>query len=516
MLALMNTNRMLPAIAPIGLDYVARAVRQQGFDVELLDLGLAAAEESEASPSHDNQRHAAAEPGATVSLTVGGGAQRALTDYFAHRQPELVGLTFRNVDDCFWPSGVSFLPELQELISAVREVTDAPLVLGGVGFSIFAERIVELTGADFGIHGDGEQALGQLLCELRGQRRLERVGGLIWREDGQLRANPPAWPPTPGASSSRDAVDNASYFRLGGQIGLETKRGCPRRCIYCAEPLAKGRTHRLRDPAEVADEAQALLTQGIDVLHLCDSEFNLPREHAQQVCAELIRRRLGERLRWYAYLSITPFDAALAGAMRQAGCVGINFTSDSVDPAMLTTYRQPHTKDDLAQAVRLCRDQGIKVMLDLLLGGPGETAQSLADTIAFCKQVDPDCAGAALGVRVYPGTEMATIVAGEGPLETNPSLRRHYHGPVDLLHPTFYISSTLGPQPAQLIRDLIGDDERFFPPEPDAIEEGTDTPAPSAGDHNYNANRALIDAIAGGARGAYWDILHQLRAGSHS
>jgi hypothetical protein len=110
-------------------------------------------------------------------------------------------------------------------------------------------------------------------------------------------------------------------------------------------------------------------------------------------------------------------------------------------------------------------------------------------------------------IRLDPGTWMEARLGAEGPLEANRGLRRHYSGPIDLLQPTFYISPALGDRPAGLVRDLIGDDPRFFPPEEEAGAGRT----PAAGDHNYNANQALIEAIAAGARGAYWDILRRLR-----
>jgi radical SAM superfamily enzyme YgiQ (UPF0313 family) len=478
MLTVININRMAPPIAPIGLDYVAGATRRSGVEVELLDLGMAARPDAE------------------------------MSRYFADRRPDLVGVSLRNVDDCFWPGAQWFVPELQEIITRLRMLTDAPVVLGGVGYSIFAERIIELTGAEFGIRGDGEQSVVALLSELVGSRRFDRVPGLVWQTDDGIRANAPAWPETLSVPTERDTVDNAAYFRLGGQIGLETKRGCPRRCAYCADPVAKGATIRLRSPADVADEVQSLLAQGVDMLHLCDAEFNLPPRHASDVCDELIRRRLGRRVRWYAYLAVTPFDAALAGRMARAGCAGINFTSDASSPTMLSVYRQPHRKEDLARAVRLCRDHGIAVMLDMLLGGPGETPETVAETIGDFKRIDPDCAGAALGVRLYPGTAMPGLVAAEGPLESHPGVRRHYGGSIDLVRPTFYISPSLGEHPARLVRDLIGGDPRFFAPEDDAPQAD----ALARSDHNYNDNRALVDAIRDGARGAYWDILRQLRA----
>jgi len=460
MLALVNTNMMIPPIGPIGLDYIGGAAERAGIDVDMVDLCL----------SDD--------------------AVGTLASYFANNNPELVGLSFRNVDDCFWPSAEWFVPRLAETVNTIRVLTDSPIVIGGVGFSIFAEQIVEQTGADFGIRGDGEQAVISLVGELRGRREFGRVEGLIWRDNGVVRGNRPAWP-----------------SRLSLPVGLETKRGCNRLCVYCADPLAKGAKVRVREPSEVADEAEALPAKGIDVLHLCDCEFNIPRSHAAAVCEEFSRRGLGDRLRWYAYLAVVPFDGELAEAMRRAGCVGIDFTGDAGSPSMLRTYRQAHGKEDLASAVRLCRDNGIMVMIDLLLGGPGETRETVAETIGFIKQINPDCAGAPLGVRIYPGTEMARMVTSEGPPEKNRNIRRKYSGPVDFLKPTFYISGSLGERPAELVRDLIGGDERFFEP----MEETAGTCDSSVStDHNYNENIALVEAIKAGARGAYWDILRKL------
>ena len=464
MLTLINTNTMQPAIAPVGLDYIAGSAKQAGLDVEIVDLCLA------------------------------GDPYAALRDYFASHNSDLIGLSFRNVDDCFWPSCQWFVPKLAELIKKLKTLTAAPMVVGGVGFSIFAKQIVEYTGADFGVCGDGEQAIVSLYRDLKDNKTIPHYSIL----DGCTNQ-----PERLSLSTSRNAIDNATYFKRGGQVGIETKRGCNRNCIYCADRLSKGTSNRLRLPAEVVDEAESLLAQGIDVLHICDSEFNIPGQHAMAICEEFIRRGLGRRLKWYTYMAVVPFDADLAVAMRKAGCIGIDFTGDSASPAMLKTYRQPHTPETIASAVRLCKDYGIKVMIDLLLGGPGETPQTAKQTIDFIKQINPDCAGAPLGVRIYPGTEMVNIVAAEGQLETNPNIHRKYTGPLDLFRPTFYISHLLGERPARLIKDLIAGDKRFFEPidETDAI----------ATDHNYNDNTELVNAIKAGARGAYWDILHKLR-----
>ncbi|MHC4727877.1 MAG: B12-binding domain-containing radical SAM protein, partial [Planctomycetota bacterium] len=347
MLTLINTNRMVPPIGPIGLDYLATSAISAGLDVEIVDLCL----------SDD--------------------PLKLLNDHFTASSPQLVGISFRNTDDCFWPGARWFVSDFAETIRKIRKMTDAPIVIGGVGFSIFAKRVVEYTGADFGIRGDGEQAIVSLVNELQNSKRFERVDGLIWRSNGEIVSNRPAWPGQLSLPTNRDQIDNLAYFKKGGQCGLETKRGCNRGCIYCADHLAKGTTPRLREPSEVADEAQSLIAQGVEVLHLCDAEFNIPHKHAYAVCEEFIRRSIGKSLNWYTYMAVVPFGAELAKAMRKAGCIGINFTGDSASAAMLTTYCQPHRKDDLALAVRLCRDNNIKVMIDLLLGGPGETPETI-------------------------------------------------------------------------------------------------------------------------------------------
>ena len=470
MLTLINTNLMRPAIAPIGLDYVAGAARAAGIDVRIVDLCLAA-------DSAD-----------------------ALRQHFRANAPALVGISFRNVDDSFWPSMASFLPVLAETVKTVRGLTAAPIVLGGAGFSIFPREILDFTGADYGIRGDGEAAVVMLYRKLMTRQPVDAVPGLL----SKSRTNPPAWPNDAAGlrvPTTRDAIDNPAYFRLGGQIGLETKRGCPPACDFCADVLAKGVAARLRPPIDVADEAEALLKQGVDVLHLCDGEFNVPVAHAREVCAEFVRRRLGERLRWYAYLAMTPFDADLARAMRQAGCVGINFTGPAATDTMLRSYGQRHCQRDIAATVTTARAAGITVMVDVMLGGPGETPDTVRGAVAFLKQINPDCAGLGIGVRLYPNLPLTPRIAAECDLGSHPGVRRRYEGPVNLLWPTYYVSPALGERPASVVRDAVAGDKRFFEPADEAADKG----------YNYNDNAQLVRAIESGARGAYWDILRKLR-----
>jgi hypothetical protein len=104
---------------------------------------------------------------------------------------------------------------------------------------------------------------------------------------------------------------------------------------------------------------------------------------------------------------------------------------------------------------------------------------------------------------------MEQIIAEELRAPANSGIRRKYSGPINLLKPTFYISMALGERPAELVRDLIDGDKRFFEP---ALEAGSQTAEGDAANYNYNENLLLTQAIQKGARGAYWDILRQLRS----
>lgn len=462
---LVNANLLQPVVAPLGLEYVAAALREQGLPLVLVDL--------------------AAE----------GNPESALARALGEREYALIGVTVRNTDDCYFKSGEFLLPAVRELIARVRAGSAAPVVIGGVGYSVFPREALDYLAADFGIAGDGEDALAALY-RARGEQDLSRVPGLVWRSRGGVRQNPPARRALRGRPAvRRDLVDHRYYLRAGAMVGFETKRGCSQVCVYCADPVAKGRRVRARDPRAVAVELAGLVDRGADVLHTCDSEFNVPPAHAAAVCREIIRRGLGERIRWYAYGTPLGFTPALAALMRRAGCVGINFGVDSGDPGMLGRLGRRHGPGEIQAAVCAAKAAGLIVICDLLIGGPGEDRRSVAATIRLMKTIDPHRVGLALGLRLYPGTPLA---ANLGRLP-----RKGFHPPRcgSLFTPSFFLSPDLGPDPERLVLDEVRGDERFF----------TAGLGEEKQDYNYSGHALLVQAIRDGHRGAFWDILRRLQ-----
>lgn len=467
---LINPNRMKPAVAPIGLDYIADALDASGHEVEILDLCF----------SDDWQADVDA--------------------YFAGSQPDLVGYTIRNTDDCYFASRDFFIPYHKEIIDRVKSRTDAPVVLGGAGLSVAPEAILEFTGADYALAGEGEKAMS----DLSDGSDMSDVPGLVWREGGVIRSNPPEWmdlaelPP-----GSRRWLDNERYFREGGQAGIETKRGCDRKCIFCADPAGKGRSNRVRPPSHVIAEIRALLDQGIDVYHLCDCEFNIPASHASDVCRAIIEAGLGDRIRWYTYATPKPFTDEIADLMVRAGCRGIDFGADSGDDAVLRSLGRDFTAEDVRRTAEICHRHGITFMYDLLIGGPAETRESVRRTIDLMKRIEPDRVGVSIGVRVYNGTALGEMVRREGVTPSNPALHGIIEGNESFLAPIYYLSPTVGMEVFGLVDELVAGDSRFLHASPAELE----------GNYNYNDNTVLVDAIRDGFRGAYWDILRRVQAG---
>jgi len=469
---LINTNRMKPAVAPLGLDYLGEALARKGYMVDLLDLCF----------SEDYRK--------------------AIDEYFSKESVFSIGITIRNTDDCYLLSQDFFIPEIKEIVAYLKTRTDVPIILGGVGFSIMPETILKYCELELGIRGDGEEVLPLLLERIAQGKDYGDLPGLVYRDGGGFVSNPPHYFDLNKLSiRRRRLVDNRRYFNEGGQGNIETKRGCNRECIYCADPVAKGRKIRLMNPEEVVNELEVLLKEGVNCFHFCDSEFNIPEEHAKAVCQQIIEKGINKEIEWYAYCSPKPFSAELAKLMKMAGCRGIDFGIDNGNERMLKNLGRDFGEEEIKNTARLCHRYSITFMFDLLLGGPGETRETVRETIELMRETEPDRVGVMVGVRIYAGTELGNLVLREGMMEENRSLQGKVLENGDFFEPVFYLSSELGEDIYSYISELINGDERFFFATKDDQESG----------YNYNQNQVLIEAIKKGYRGAYWDILRRLR-----
>ncbi|MDY7030624.1 MAG: radical SAM protein [Thermodesulfobacteriota bacterium] len=474
-IVLVNPNPMKPPVTPVSLDYLGTACNAAGIDVDLVDCSV----ETEWSNK---------------------------LSHFLTEKPILVGVTVRNIDDSYFASRDFSLRYIIPVLEEIKKLTEAPICLGGVGFSLFPYEVLEFCKVSYGIIGDGEESLVQLVTALRGKIELEAVPGLIWMENGIIRKNDILPVPLEKMDlSSRALIDNEYYLENGGQVGFETKRGCSLNCIYCPEPSTRGDNVRVRNPLNIVEELTCLSSRGITVFHTCDSEFNCPYSHAVLVSKAIMESGLGKKIKWYAYCTPEYFTEELASLMQQAGCVGIDFGADHGDDAMLRRLGHYYTSDDLTRIRETCLHKNIICMFDLLFGSPGETKESIEKTIVLMKKIKPDRVGISFGVRLYPTTQLGQkmMEASKGVLSNNPHLFGDLEDNESLLRPIYYCDAGLGDDVEEWLHALVGDDPRFL------LGRRTDANR----NYNYNDNSELTEAIKQGYRGAYWDILRRQSEG---
>jgi radical SAM superfamily enzyme YgiQ (UPF0313 family) len=313
-------------------------------------------------------------------------------------------------------------------------------------------------GVDYAVAGDGERATVALLEALGAGRAPGEIPGLVRRDGGRTVFHPP------GESADLDALPRARlhrwfdlrrYERAGATVPVQTKRGCVYKCVYCTYRNVEGWGYRLRDPDAVADEIAELVTDArVRHFDFVDSTFNSPPRHAMAVCEAIARRRLPVRLET---MNFTPAAASdeLLGAMRGAGFTSLGITAESASDPVLERLEKGFDAATCRRVAERVERAGIRTLWIFLVGGPGESAQTLAETLEFAawRLGRGDAVYVTVGLRIYPGTTLHRIALGEGVVE--------YGDP--LLLPRFYFSPQLAMEAAVVrLHDFAREHPRFM------------------------------------------------------
>jgi radical SAM superfamily enzyme YgiQ (UPF0313 family) len=391
-----NTLTVPHPVYPLGLDYVKAAIAGR-HSVRILDFNVAGPD--------------------------------ALEGELRETPPDVVGLSLRNIDNLDASDPRGFIKDYQAIVEKIRKHSRAMLVLGGSGFTILPDPLMALFDADYGIVGDGER-LALLLEALEENKEVSQIPGILSRRRSGMSLEGEPWP---AFHRDFDGTDDriAFYLRQGGILNLQTKRGCPYRCIYCTYPRIDGRRSRLRKPDEVAGEARRLQEAGAKYLFITDSTFNSDQSHSIAVAKAFIKAKL--TVPWGAFFApfaSSPDDYRI---MADAGLTHVEFGTDSLSDRVLAAYRKPfRTGDVLIAHERACR-AGLHIAHYLLLGGPGEDEKTLAETFLNAGRLEKGVFFFFCGIRIYPGTELYDIARAEGQLVSGENL----------LEPVFYRSRSL-------------------------------------------------------------------------
>jgi radical SAM superfamily enzyme YgiQ (UPF0313 family) len=390
-----------------------------------------------------------------------------LAEELAAFAPDVVGLSIRNIDDVVMAAPTYYVDAIAEaFVRPIRAYGRAALVLGGSGFSVFPRELLEAFGADCGVVSEGEEPFAALLDAREAGRDPSGIPGLVHRRGDEIAVNPPS--PRDGAlalpDSRIDALVDYAPYRGRGSYPVQTKRGCAHGCVYCTYPCIEGRRYRLRAPTEVASEIARIRERLGDVsVEIVDSTFNDPPGHAEAICDAIVRAGVGARLRT---MGVNPagVSAALVTGMRRAGFAQVDCTPDSASPRVLAALGKNFGRERLEVGARVLAECGMPTMWFFLLGGPGETRTTLAETFDFVDRfVQPhDMVHLTSGIRIYPGTALAARAVEEGVIRPDQPL----------LRPTFYVSPALGPEAlAEIVAEAASR-------RPNCVPAEESTPAP--------------------------------------
>lgn len=383
---MVNANREVTytPVAPLGLAYLCTALQSCGHEISFLDLSLI-----------DNW---------FAEL------ERSITSF----QPEVIGVSIRNIDNSSYTQYINYLPLTREIIDRIKDLSKAPVVLGGSGFTLQPGILLGYFDCCYGVIGEGELAFPLLLkwFENKGSiTQLDAIPNLIYK-------NPEDKNKEPFTITKKSRLTNTQFIRPdrsflsksflhAGDLGnIETRRGCVFGCIYCNIATNCNRTIECRDIDDVIIDLQKMESEGYTKVFIVDNIFNYPYSFTYALCEKMIEKPMG--IQWQCQIHPRFWSHDLGAKMYAAGCRSIDVAATSACDPLLVALRKGFTLEMLDQAVQSALACGITVNVFFNLGVPGETKESLAHTIGYMHSIESQGAQVAcdIGLRILPDTQL--------------------------------------------------------------------------------------------------------------
>lgn len=376
-------------VYPLGMTMIAEAARAQGHEVQEWDMNAQGSD-----------------PG-------------TLQSFISASQPDYVGLSLRNVDSANFNKPDAYIDGYKVVVQTVRQATDAPIILGGSAYTIFPREILKAVKADYGVAGEGEAVFCQLIDQLETDPDAAYP---IYYNNPHLGGNE-------FSALNRNAELAQFYLQRGGMLSVQTKRGCPHRCIYCSYPILEGKQYRFRPAEDVVDEIEALVNKyQADYYAITDSVFNDATGHYLEIAEELVRRNIN--VPWMCFLRPDNFRKSDVELLRRAGLNAIEWGTDCATDETLAAMHKDFTWDQIVHSNNLFAEYGVSNAHFIIFGGPDETYETLDVGLKNLMSLDRCVIFGGIGVRIFPGTAMYTRALDEGVI----------HSDQNLLPPTYYFS----------------------------------------------------------------------------
>jgi len=347
-------------------------------------------------------------------------------------KPDYTGLSLRNIDDVNFYSKESFVGSYKAIANIIREAGGhTTFIVGGSAFSIYPRELFELLQPDFGISGEGEASLHSLLKSLDAGFPDMNIQGLVYRKDGEIRQNTrEQFIKTPELSFDPGMVKY--YWEKSGMINVQTKRGCPNNCIYCTYPLIEGHNVRTLDPDRILHTLRDLYYHhNIDYYFFTDSVFNISNNFNIELAEKIIKSNM--KLKWGAYFSPYNLTRDLLDLFARAGLTHIEFGTESLSDTTLKAYGKHFDVEEVVNVSRYCNEAGVYFCHFMIIGGYGETDQTVDESFENSKRIADTVFFPYVGMRIYPGTRLHELSIAEGLLSAEDPI----------IEPVYYLSKAV-------------------------------------------------------------------------
>lgn len=403
---LINSNiEILPyPVAPLGIAMVATSLQNE-FDVKVFDFAFNSTEK--------------------------------LIHFTNEFNPDFIGIGLRNIDNVTMRKARWYIDEIRkQIVLPVQQNFSTPIIIGGSGFSIAANELLEFFNLEFGIVGEGETTFKDFLNRYFAGSDYSKLENLVTKNKKQDVVFNPTNTELSVPRANIDMFIDYSPYVQRSSYPVQTKRGCAFNCIYCSYPNIEGKYYRLRSITDIVDEIQEVLQRIPGVtFEIVDSTFNSPLNHAIAFCDEIISRGLKVKLRT---MGVNPgyVTDELIQKMKLAGFTQIDCTPETGSDQLLKRLKKNFNIKKLIQCAELIKKYDMPTMWFFMFGLPGETEETIRETFNFIDNYisKTDMVHVTEGIRIIPNTELFQIAINEGILSGNENM----------INPIFYVSPTIG------------------------------------------------------------------------
>ena len=394
---------------PLGLAYVAAALREAGFAYVVIDATGSALDA--VSPYPDRSDFLM--QGLTVEETV-----RRIP-----AEADVIGVS------CMFST---LWPLTHRVAEAIRaRFPRALLVLGGEHGTAVPEHVLATSPFDVVVLGEGEETFVELLRARASGRPLAEVKGIAYRRDGRVATTglsprrrdvdaiaPPDWPSFP----IHEYIDRhqTNGINLGRSMPILGTRGCPFQCTFCSNPGMWTQRWIARNPVQLADEMERYVREyGVTNFDFQDLTAIVKRQWIVDFCGELIRRDLKITWQMPSGTRAEVFDAEVADLLYRSGCRALAFAPESGSPEILKAVKKQVDLGHMLASMRAAVRRGLKLSCFIVIGFPDDTPATLRQTLSLIRRM------AVLGVYdiavskfvPYPGSALFRRLQQEGKLQ---------------------------------------------------------------------------------------------------